>query len=84
MAKPGVLITQEGKEIPITWESFEDIRKMIGGYVEIVPSKEPLVVLLVDEEARLSTKKMNHTATAYSKRGALLGDVVAVVRMDLD
>lgn len=71
----------ERKNLP-TVPDIEEARKIVGGYVEVVhPALAPDVVLLVDDEGRLKTNKLNeHASHMYG--GVIAGDVVVLTRKE--
>jgi len=56
---------------------LKEVQDLVGGYVEMVTSKEG-VQLLCDEDGRSKSLPINHNASALAGR-SLCGNVVALV-----
>jgi len=85
--KLGKFIETDGSATEIQWKDFEDIRKLIDGYVEIAYGKcllhdEP-VAILCDEDGLAKRLPLNVAVLGFTGKD-IVGDVVIVDPKDLD
>ncbi len=80
----GTLIKADGTEEVVVFDGLKDMQNLVGGLIEVVPTKDADHILVVDEEGRLKNKPMNITATIYCKYGSIVGDVILMRSRDLD
>lgn len=69
-------IVREGN----SWK-LEDLQKLVGGYVELIPLPSGRNVMLADEDGMPKQLKPNGLATIYAGR-PVVGDVVIIQRRD--
>ena len=64
----GIVTVREAPQGPI---GLEHLQKLVGGYIEVVPTKlDDDIVMVVDEEGKLKGKEYNRVATEASSFGA--------------
>jgi len=72
------IIKIDGTEKDIEGEdqlSLEFMQKTVGGYIEIVPSADRQLLIVVDEEGQLKQKLYNRKASTIAGQ-TIVGDVI--------
>lgn len=71
-------VVRDGK----SWD-LDDLRKLVGGYIELIQLPNGSKVMLADEDGNMKQLKPNKAASEYAGR-AIVGDVVIIERRDLE
>lgn len=76
-------ISPEGVETPVTPTNgrdfkLEEAQKIVGGYIEVVSSRDRKTIMIVDEEGKLKGYPLNQKATefAHAQRMIMLDDCI--------
>jgi hypothetical protein len=63
--------------------SLEELKRIVGGFVEILQLEEPGKLLIINEEGDIENLPFNGLATEMYKHDRIVGDAVVVDRSEI-